>query len=67
VVESKVEGKEILAADAQVQRTQVIDIMEALKQSLEGRAAKDGKADKKPAQKAKRAPAVVKEKKAAAR
>jgi len=65
VVEAKVEGKEIVAADPQVQRTQVIDIMDALKQSLEGRSAKT--AEKKPAAKAKRAPAATKERKTASR
>jgi DNA end-binding protein Ku len=36
-VEEKVEGKEITAIGPEVQRTQVIDIMDALKQSLEQR------------------------------
>jgi DNA end-binding protein Ku len=68
VVEQKVEGKEIVTIEPETHRTQVIDIMDALKQSLEGRgkapAAKEGK---KPAQKAKRAVAAPKEKKAASR
>jgi len=68
VVEQKVEGKEIVTIEPDAHRTQVIDIMDALKQSLEGRgkapAAKEGK---KPAQKAKRAVAAPKEKKAASR
>jgi len=68
VVEQKVEGKEIVTIEPDAHRTQVIDIMDALKQSLEGRgkapAAKEGK---KPAQKAKRAVATPKEKKAASR
>ena len=34
VVESKVEGKEVTSLAPQAQRTQVIDLMEALKQSL---------------------------------
>jgi len=53
VIESKVEGKEITTAAPQAQRTQVIDLMEALKQSLETRVSKDsGKsATKKPAAK----------------
>jgi DNA end-binding protein Ku len=67
VVESKVEGKEIVTAEPETQRTQVIDIMDALKQSLEGRAKTPAKEGKKPAQKAKRAVAVTKEKKAASR
>jgi DNA end-binding protein Ku len=64
-VESKVEGKEITAVGPQVQRTQVIDLMDALKQSLEKRmggdsgSGSDGAApsEKKPAVKAKRAKA----------
>ena len=61
LVESKVEGKEITALGPQVQRTQVIDLMDALKQSLEARATKDGgDAGKKPAVKAKRAGAESK-------
>jgi DNA end-binding protein Ku len=55
-VESKIEGKEITAIGEQVQRTQVIDLMDALKQSLEKRTSRDGKeaASKKPAAKARR-------------
>jgi len=69
VVESKVEGKEITTGAPQVARTQVIDLMEALKQSLESRAASDDSTSKakKPAAKAKRAAAPVKESKRAAR
>lgn len=56
VVEQKVEGKEISSASPQVQRTQVIDLMEALKQSLEARADRDEEPKaRKPAAKAKRA------------
>ena len=66
MAEAKVEGKEITAAGPQVQRTQVIDLMEALKQSLEGRAAKDG-AGKKTTAKAKRPSAATKEVKRASR
>jgi len=54
VIESKVEGKEITSAAPQAQQTQVIDLMEALKQSLETRVAKNGatkSATKKPAAK----------------
>lgn len=54
VIESKVEGKEITSAAPQAQQTQVIDLMEALKQSLETRVAKSGgtkSATKKPAAK----------------
>jgi len=73
VVESKVEGKQITAVGPQVQKTQVIDLMDALKQSLEKRLGADGaegKArEKKPAAKAKRAKAEpeVREKKVARR
>ena len=69
VIESKVEGKEITAVGEQVQRTQVIDLMEALKQSLEGRTAtKSAQAEaKKPAAKAKRSASTAKESKRAAR
>ena len=67
VVEQKVEGKEITSVQPQVERTQVIDLMEALKQSLESRVAKDeGAASTKKAAKAKR-PAAAKESKRASR
>jgi DNA end-binding protein Ku len=64
VIESKIEGKQITAVGSQAQRTQVIDLMDALKQSLEkrGGAARSGAEgngqapEKKPA-KAKRAKA----------
>jgi DNA end-binding protein Ku len=68
-VEQKVEGKEVTATGPQVQRTQVIDLMDALKKSLEGRTettkAEKAEAKKQPA-KAKRAVAA-KEKKAASK
>ena len=67
IVESKIEGKEITAAGPQVQRTQVIDLMEALKQSLEQRGSEEPATTKKTAAKAKRAAAPVKESKRAAR
>jgi DNA end-binding protein Ku len=59
VIESKIEGKEITAVGPQVQRTQVIDLMDALKQSLEKRGSSSREAEangpvKKPAVKAKR-------------
>ena len=62
-----VEGKEVTAAGPQVQRAQVIDLMEALKQSLARRAATPPAAPsavpavaagKKPLAKAKRAEPV---------
>ncbi|HZE19986.1 MAG TPA: Ku protein [Candidatus Angelobacter sp.] len=68
VVEQKVEGKEITSIAPQVQKTQVIDLMEALKQSLETRTAKDGKsATKKPAAKAVKSKTAAKESKRASR
>jgi len=51
LINQKVEGKEVTAAGPQVQRAQVIDLMEALKESL----AKRVPQEKKPAVKAKRA------------
>jgi len=53
-VEAKVEGKEITAAAPQEQRAQVIDLMDALKQSLEGRGSAPSKAERQPASRAKR-------------
>ena len=44
LVDSKVEGKEIIATGPPVQRAQVIDLMESLKESL----AKHAPAEKKP-------------------
>jgi len=73
VVESKVEGKLITSVAPHAQKTQVIDIMDALKQSLEKRLGSDGadgKArEKKPAAKAKRVKAEpeAREKKVARR
>jgi len=66
-VEQKVEGKEVTAVGPQVQRTQVIDLMDALKKSLEGRTpSKQETAEAKKPAKAKRAVAA-KEKKAASK
>ena len=68
VVESKVEGKEITSIAPQEQRTQVIDLMEALKQSLETRVSKESRSGaKKPAVKATRTAPAAKEKKRASR
>ncbi len=68
VVESKVEGKEITSIAPQEQRTQVIDLMDALKQSLESRVSKESRPGaKKPAVKAARTASAVKEKKRASR
>jgi len=44
LVNSKVEGKEVTAVAPEVQRAQVIDLMDALKQSLAKRAAPDDEA-----------------------
>jgi DNA end-binding protein Ku len=52
LINQKVEGKEVTAAGPQVQRAQVIDLMEALKESLAKRVAAG---EKKPLAKAKRA------------
>jgi DNA end-binding protein Ku len=71
-VEQKVEGHEVTSLAPQAQRTQVIDLMDALKQSLGKRTtgASSGKAEskgagleKKPAAKARRAETPVREKK----
>ncbi len=59
LVNLKVEGKEVTAVGPQVQRAQVIDLMDALKQSL----AKRAPHEKKPVVKGKR-PAATPEKKA---
>src|SRR5213594_1252443 len=56
VVNQKVEGKEVTAAAPQVQRAQVIDLMEALKESLAKRVAAG---EKKPLAKAKPAAAAA--------
>jgi len=68
VVEQKVEGKEVTSIAPQAQRTQVIDLMEALKQSLETRATKDGASGtKKPAAKSSKTTTTAKESKRASR
>jgi DNA end-binding protein Ku len=65
LVNQKVEGKEVTVAGPQAQRAQVIDLMEALKESLAKRVASG---EKKPLAKAKRGepPAAVPAKKAQA-
>ena len=55
LVESKVEGKEVTVAGPPVQRAQVIDLMEALKESIAKRMPPDGK--KPPAKVSRRAEA----------
>lgn len=68
MAQEKVEGKEITASGPRVERTQVIDLMDALKQSLERRVGQEGKAaTKKPAAKAKRTATPTKESKRASR
>jgi DNA end-binding protein Ku len=68
IAEAKIEGKEITAAGPQIQRTQVIDLMDALKQSLENRVSKGDQArGKKPAVKATSITPAAKEKKRASR
>jgi len=68
VVESKVEGKEITSIGPQEQRAQVIDLMDALKQSLESRVSKQGRTTtKKPAAKSSRTAPSAKEGKRASR
>jgi len=67
LINQKVEGKEVTAVGPQVQRAQVIDLMEALKESLAKRVASG---EKKPLAKAKRvepAPAAPAKKAAAKR
>ena len=63
LVNLKVEGREITALGPQVQRAQVIDLMEALKQSLAKRIAQE----KKPAAKARRVEAAPAKKAQAAK
>ncbi len=64
LVNSKVEGKEVTAVGPEVQRAQVIDLMDALKQSLAKRAA--GPAPGEPAAPMEKKPAVKAAKRAAA-
>jgi DNA end-binding protein Ku len=68
LVNQKVEGKEVTVASPQVQRAQVIDLMDALKESLAKRVASG---EKRPLAKAKRAepsaPAPAKKAQAAKR
>ena len=68
MAQQKIEGKEVTATGPRVERTQVIDLMDALKQSLERRVGQEGKAAaKKPAAKAKRTATPTKESKRASR
>lgn len=69
IVNMKVEGREITTIAPQAQRAQVIDLMDALKQSLEQRGAeqKNAKPERKPAAKAARSSATAPKKKTASR
>ena len=64
LVNSKVEGKEVTAVGPEVQRAQVIDLMDALKQSLAKRAASPAPGE--PAAPVEKKPAVKAAKRAAA-
>ncbi len=69
IVNMKVEGREITTMAPQAQRAQVIDLMDALKQSLEQRGAgqQTVKRERKPAAKAARSAEAAPKKKAASR
>ncbi len=69
IVNMKVEGREITTMAPQAQRAQVIDLMDALKQSLEQRGVEEQavKRERKPAAKAARSAEAVPRKKAASR
>ena len=69
IVNMKVEGREITTMAPQAQRAQVIDLMDALKQSLEQRGAEQQtvKRERKPAAKATRSAEAAPKKKAASR
>jgi len=66
IVEQKVQGKEITTQAPAAERAQVIDLMDALKQSLEMRGTAE-KAERKPAAKAARKAEAAPKKKAASR
>jgi len=69
IVTNKVEGREVTMIAPQAQRAQVIDLMDALKQSLEQRGApqQSAKPERKPAAKAARSSDAAPKKKAASR
>ena len=67
IVEMKVEGKEITTLAPQAERAQVIDLMDALKQSLEQRGSGKAGAERKPAAKARAAAEDAPKRKAAGR
>jgi DNA end-binding protein Ku len=67
-IERKVEGKEITSVSPETHKTQVIDLMDALKQSLEKRGgAAETKSTRKPAAKATKTSATQEKKKTARR
>lgn len=69
IVNNKVEGREVTTIAPQAQRAQVIDLMDALKQSLEQRGAEEQtvKRERKPAAKAARSSEAAPRKKTASR
>ena len=69
IVNMKVEGREVTTVAPQAQRAQVIDLMDALKQSLEQRGAEEQtvKRERKPAAKAARSSEAAPKKKTASR
>jgi len=67
LVNQKVEGKEITTAAAPAERAQVIDLMDALKQSLEQRPKAGAKPERKPAAKAARTQSAAPKRKTASK
>ena len=67
MVNQKVEGKEITTSAAPAERAQVIDLMDALKQSLEQRPKAGAKPERKPAAKAARTQAAAPKRKTASK
>ncbi len=69
IVNNKVEGREVTTSAPQAQRAQVIDLMDALKQSLEQRGAEEQtvKRERKPAAKSARSSEAAPKKKTASR
>jgi DNA end-binding protein Ku len=67
LVNQKVEGKEITTSAAPAERAQVIDLMDALKQSLEQRPKAGAKPERKPAAKATRTAAAAPKRKTASK
>jgi len=67
LVNQKVEGKEITTSAAPAERAQVIDLMDALKQSLEQRPKAGAKPERKPAAKAARTQSAAPKRKTASK